>query len=133
MPSFSAKSKQHLASCDPDLIRLFNEVVKHFDCTVTCGFRSQVEQDEAYRTGRSQLQFPASNHNVYPSRAVDVIPYPVDWDDIDRFLLFIGFVKGVASQMGIKVRSGIDWDDDWNIKEHRFLDYPHFELVIPHD
>jgi len=118
-----------LLSCRPELIRLFQEVVKHRDCTINCGFRSQVEQDEAVRTGHSKLKFPNSKHNVYPSCAVDVIPYPVDWNDLDSFLLFIGFVKGVASQMGIEVISGIDWDNDWDIKETTFMDYPHFQLV----
>jgi len=105
------------------------EVVKHRDCTVVCGFRSQVEQDEAYRSGHSRLKFPNSKHNQYPSCAVDVIPYPVNWNDLDSFLLFIGFVKGVASQMGIEVISGIDWDNDWDIEETTFMDYPHFQLA----
>ncbi len=135
MPQFSERSRTKLQSCHEDLQRLFNEVVKRFDCTIIQGHRGMEEQNEAYATGHSQLKFPESKHNKSPSMAVDVMPYKawsephVDWDDIETLLLFIGFVKGVAWKMGIKVRSGIDWDDDFNIHEHRFMDYPHWELV----
>ena len=47
MPSFSQRSLDRLATCHPDLNRLFTEVVKHFDCTVLCGHRGQEEQDKA--------------------------------------------------------------------------------------
>jgi hypothetical protein len=47
--------------------------------------------------------------------------------------LFIGKVLGIASQLlkgtGYKLISGIDWNDNGHIKDHSFLDYPHFELV----
>ena len=32
-----------------------------------------------------------------PSRAVDVVPYPIDWDDRERFHLFAGFVIALLS------------------------------------
>ena len=130
MPKFSERSTDKLLSCEADLIRLFNEVVKHHDCTVTCGFRSQLEQAEAYRNGTSQLRFPDSKHNTYPSSAVDVVPYPIDWNDLDRFLVFIGFVRGVASQMGIDIVSGVDWDSDYQMRDTNFMDYPHYQLGV---
>jgi peptidoglycan L-alanyl-D-glutamate endopeptidase CwlK len=41
---------------------------------------------------------------------------------------FAGFVKGVASQMGIPIRWGGDWNSDNNLKDNKFDDLPHFEL-----
>ena len=120
MPSFSTKSEAKLLTCDHRLQRLFREVVKSVDCTILCGHRGKEEQDEAYALGNSTLQWPHSNHNVTPSRAVDVAPYPVDWNDLSRFREFAVIVKEVAARMGIKVR----WGGDWKMR-----DYPHWEVV----
>jgi hypothetical protein len=64
-----------------------------------------------------------------PSRAVDVAPYPIDWNDFKRFYHFAGIVRAVAHQRGVKIRWGGDWDSDFDFKDERFLDLPHFELV----
>ena len=42
---------------------------------------------------------------------------------------FGGFVKGVASQKGIKIRWGGDWDSDNDLHDQNFIDLPHFELA----
>lgn len=129
MARFSALSRERLATCDDRLQQLFNEVVKHFDCTILEGYRPKEKQDAAFHAGTSKVQWPNSKHNKTPSQAVDVAPYPVDWTDLDRFRRFAWFVKGVASQMGIDIRMGADWDGDNEIKDQNFHDLPHFELV----
>ena len=129
MPKFSQTSKQRLSGCAPELQRLFKAVIKHYDCSVLCGFRDEEAQNKAYADKRSTKQYPYSNHNMYPSIAVDVAPYPIDWDDMERFRHFAGFVEGMAASMGIKIRSGGDWDSDHDFKDQRFIDMPHFELV----
>lgn len=129
MPTFGAKSLANLTTCDLRLQRLFLEVVKHFDCTVTCGYRGQVEQEAAFVAGNSKLHFPNGNHNKLPSYAVDVYPYPVDMADIKRFYYFAGFVLGIASQMGIKIRTGCDWNNNTQVKDNIFNDLVHFEVV----
>jgi len=85
MPSFSTRSKSNLSQAQPDLQRLFNAVIKHYDCTVICGHRSQEEQDKAVAEGKSKVRYPYSKHNSFPARAVDVVPYPIDWDDREGF------------------------------------------------
>lgn len=133
MPSFSKTSVERLNTCDQRLVTLFNEVVKHYDCTILCGVRSKEEQDEAFRTGKSKLKWPNSKHNVLKpdqkSKAVDVAPYPIDWNNKDAFYHFAGFVRAIAAQQGIKIRWGGDWDGDFNLKNQTFFDLPHFELV----
>lgn len=129
MYQYSKRSSDRLAICDERLQRVFNEVIRHRDCTILCGHRNEDEQNEAYRKGFSKLRYPASKHNRLPSSAVDVLPCPIDWKDTERMAHFAGFVLGVAASMGIHLRSGIDWDSDGYIKDHSFLDYPHFEVV----
>jgi len=128
MSQFSRLSEERLATCHPDLVRLFREVVKIHDCMVLCGHRTEAEQMLAVRTGKSQKPWPSSKHNTVPSMAADVAPYPVDWNDRRRFDHFAGVVRGVAAQFGIRVRWGGDWDGDFDLKDQWLNDLPHFEL-----
>ena len=128
MPRFSKRSKNRLNTCHSKLQELFNEVVKHFDCTIIEGHRGQKKQDEAYNKGNSKIKFPYGKHNASPSVAVDVAPYPIDWNDRDRFHYFAGYVLGTAKQMGLKIRWGGDWDMDTKVKDNKFDDLVHFEI-----
>ena len=128
MPSFGKKSQERLNTCDPRLVELFEIVIEDFDCSVLEGYREKEAQNRAFDEGKSKLRFPEGNHNKYPSLAVDVAPYPIDWEDRDRFHYFAGFVKGVASQLGLDIRWGGDWDSDTQTKDNNFDDLPHFEV-----
>ncbi len=130
MPSFSKASRKRLETCHPDLQRLMNEVIKHWDCTVLEGHRTEHRQNEMVRTGTSQLKWPLSKHNRTPSEAVDVAPYPIDWQDIERFRAFGGFVLGVAAMLEIPIRWGGDWNGNRDFKDQKFHDLPHFELLL---
>ena len=68
-------------------------------------------------------------HNAKPSRAVDVAPYPIDWNDRERFHLFAGFVLGIAYSMDISLRWGGDWNQNFEVDDNQFDDFPHFELI----
>lgn len=129
MPAFGKTSVERLATCDPRLQELFKEVIKYFDCTIACGTRSKEDQDKAVAEGKSKTPYPKSKHNSNPSKAVDVYPYPVDFNDVNRMRFFAGFVLGIAAQKGIKVRWGGDWNRDTQLKDNSFNDLPHFELV----
>lgn len=128
MPAFGVASTQRLATCDVRLQKLFNEVVKHFDCTVTCGYRNQADQEAAFAAGNTKLHWPNGNHNHMPSTAVDVYPFPVQMDDTARIRVFAGFVLGVAAMMGLKIRWGGDWNQDTQVKDNTFNDLVHFEI-----
>ncbi len=135
MFKFGKRSTQNLVSCHEDLQRLFNEVIKYYDCSIICGIRGKLEQDDAYYSGRSQLKFPESSHNNTPSVAVDVVPYfkgrpHIRWEDKEKFYEFAGFVQGVASILEINIRWGGNWDRDDELQDQTFFDLPHFELII---
>ena len=128
MPYFGKSSKKRLSTCDDRLQKVFNEVIKHVDCSVLEGHRSKDRQNKLYEEEKTKVKYPDGRHNRQPSSAVDVTPYPVDWKDRERQTLFAGFVIGVASQMGINLRWGGDWDQDFQVADNRFDDFPHFEL-----
>lgn len=127
--AYGPKSKERLVQCHPALQRVFNEVIRHMDASITEGFRDEETQNRYFDEKKSKLRWPEGKHNRKPSHAVDAIPYPVDWEDIPRFIRFAYFVIGVAAGMGIKLRWGGDWDRDFDLEDQRFNDYPHFELV----
>ena len=131
MPKFGKKSKSKLNTCDEDLQELFEVVVKYSDCSVLEGHRNMYWQDKYFEEGKSKVKFPKGKHNANPSNAVDVVPYPVDWEDTDRMYYFAGFVKGIAAVMGIPIRWGGDWNDNTEVKDTNFKDLPHFELRRP--
>jgi len=126
MPKFSYKSLIKLNSCDHRIINLFKLVVKEFDCTILEGHRTVERQKELLNEGKTKTL--NSKHLENPSKAIDVAPYPVDWDDRERFTLFAGFVLGVASQIDLKLRWGGDWDMDTEVKDNSFDDLVHFEI-----
>jgi hypothetical protein len=129
MPFFSATSRQRLDTCDPVLRVVFDEVIKHFDCTIICGHRTKEAQSEAFESGHSQVQWPNSRHNTAPSKAVDAAPFPIDWGDRERQTLFAGRVLGVAQALGHKLRWGGDWNMDGRTIDNKFDDLVHFEVV----
>lgn len=129
MPAFGKDSQEKLATCDPRLQKVFNEVIKHFDCTVIEGHRGEAAQNKAFAEGKSKLKYPQGKHNKTPSLAADVLPYPIDWNDTNRMRYFAGFVVGIAATMGIKLRWGGDWNQNTELKDNSFNDLPHFELV----
>lgn len=120
MPKFGSRSKQRLSECHPKLQEIMNEVIKIMDITILCGHRGEEEQNKAFNEGKSQLKYPQSKHNKKPSLAVDVAPYPIDWNDLERFNRMCGIIEGIAHMKGIRIRLGRDFS---------FKDYPHIELV----
>ena len=128
MPKFGKSSKLRLSTCDERLQKVFNEVIKHVDCSILEGHRSAERQDKLFEEGKTKVKYPNGRHNADPSRAVDVAPYPIDWDDRERFHLFAGFVIGIAKAMSIDLRWGGDWNMNFEVDDNQFDDFPHFEL-----
>ena len=128
MPKFGKRSMSKLETCHEDLQQVFYQVIKHFDCSILEGNRGEELQNKYFDEGKSKVKFPKGRHNANPSKAVDVVPWPVDWDDTDRMYYFAGFVKGIASMLDIPIRWGGDWNDNTEVKDTGFKDLPHFEL-----
>jgi peptidoglycan L-alanyl-D-glutamate endopeptidase CwlK len=106
--------------------------VEEFDCSVLEGYRSLGRQQKLFDADpqRTKLRPGKSRHNRNPSLAVDVVPYPIDWDDLERFYYFAGYVKGVAQGLGIGIRWGGDWSMDNDFKDQTFNDFTHYELDL---
>ena len=121
MPKLSTKSQTKLNTCHSDLIKLIEAVAETEKCAVICGHRGKAEQEKAFASGASKARFGQSKHNSKPSLAVDVVPLPLDWEDIPAFEKLGEKIMAKAEELGINIRWGRDFT---NLK-----DYPHFELV----
>lgn len=123
MYKWGKTSKDRLATCDKRLQDLANLMLERseFDLTITCGYRTEEEQNEACRKGNSCAKFGQSKHNFFPSRAIDICPYPIKWDSNDpRWMNMALNAMWCAGKLGIEIT--------WGGSFKSITDKPHFEL-----
>ena len=125
MPHFGKRSKERLKGVDIKLQHILRRLVKIMDVTIIEGLRTQERQNELVAKGASKTKY--SKH--IEGRAVDVAPYPIDWEDRERFHYMGGMLRGIAHEMGVKIRWGGDWDSDGEIADNSFDDLVHVELI----
>ena len=125
---YGKRSKRVLKTLHPDLQIIMVEALRWYDIALTEGHRDKKTQNDYFDRGLSKLRYPESNHNYSPSLAVDALPYPPNWNNINRFSNLMFFIKGIAAAKGIKIRLGIDWNDNM-YRDEKFLDAMHIELV----
>jgi peptidoglycan L-alanyl-D-glutamate endopeptidase CwlK len=128
MPKFGNRSLKILGELDPRLESVLSKAIEMYDFSILSGYRLKEEQDNLFRNGLSKKKFPESRHNQWPSVAVDIAPYPVDWDDPERFYFLAGVIRACAHLCKTKIRWGGDWDSDDDLHDQSFMDLGHFEL-----
>lgn len=129
MPKFSTRSRERLETCDLRLQIVFSELIKEYDCSIVCGYRTADKQNAAFNSGNSQVKWPNSKHNNYPSSAVDVVPYPSGWDSIEHFYYMAGRIESIAYRFGYTLRWGGNWDSDIDFDDNKFMDLGHWEIT----
>ena len=128
---FGKDSLENLSSVDPRLEEIAKLVLIIKDHSIIKGHRGQVEQDAAYASGASHVFWPNGKHNKFPSLAIDVQTYPRPADDQDlrdEQLYLLGLYKGIGSLIGVRLRTGADWQNDGVIKTIGFVDLFHVEI-----
>ena len=73
------------------------------------------------------LNNPLDSKHV-TGKAVDLVPYPVDWNDLSKFDQVAKAMFAAAKALGVSIRWGADRDHDGNYREKGEYDSPHFEL-----
>lgn len=129
---FGFNSEARLETCHEQLITVVRQTMKWqiMDFSVICGFREEQAQTQAFQSGLSKTEWPNSKHNTYPSIAIDLAPYPIDWNDSLAFARLAGIMGAAAESHGILLRWGGDWDSDGESNDQSFMDIGHFELVV---
>ena len=119
MPQFGYRSRTALSTCDERLQIIARHVIVVFDFTVLEGFRAIELQQAAYESGASSVQ--KGKHNVWPSQAFDLAPYPIDWHDLARYNILAGHIADAAYEVKVNIRWGGFWSQPF--------DPGHFEIV----
>ena len=120
---WSNSSLKKLSTCDKRLQDMANMMLarSEFDLTITCGHRGEKEQQEAFDSGKSKAKFGQSKHNIFPSKAVDIVPYPISWDDKDRRWQDMALnAMWCAGKLGFEIT--------WGGSFKSICDKPHFEI-----
>ena len=125
MYKFGRKSKERLKGVDARLVNVLNELIKIMDVTIIEGLRSEERQKELLAKGATKVKY--SKH--MEGKAVDLAPYPIDWENRDGFHYMGGMVRGIGKQLGINIRWGGDWDSDGDVKDNGFDDLVHVEIL----
>lgn len=143
MYKLSKRSLDRLVGVDEDLVKVVKRAIEitQQDFAITEGLRSREQCCINYGKGRDVAQCTAKGvpakyaqpnaskvtwvNNPYNSKhakgkAVDVVPYPVDWDDLNKFHVIADAMKQSAQELGVN----IEWGGDWM----KTKDYPHFEV-----
>ena len=135
MPKFSIKSSSKLATAERDLQTIMNAAIKQVDFTIVYGHRTIEEQQALYDKGRKDKNNIVtycdgvenkSRHNYYPSKAIDIVPYPEGWKDERRFNYVAGVIMATAEHLrnnGV-IESVLEWGGNWKT----FKDLPHFQI-----
>lgn len=122
---FGARSSRNLMSVHVDLQRVMLKALDLgvMDFSVIEGRRTQEEQDDLYAQGRTTpgpIVTWTRNSRHIKGLAVDVVPYPVDWQDEARFHQLSGVIKVAASLVDVELEWGYDlWGKDmphWQLK-----------------
>ncbi|AEJ81402.1 endolysin [Erwinia phage vB_EamM-Y2] len=123
-----AASQARLNSVRMDLRRVCLKAFETltFDVTVIEGVRDQKRQAQLFAEGKTKVM--TSRH--MSGNAVDMAPYPVDWNDTERFVILAHHMFAAAKELGITIRWGGNWSriDENQKPPSSFVDMPHFEL-----
>ena len=140
MFTFSERSLNNLKGVHPKLVAVVKRALElsPIDFTVLEGVRSQARQDELWAQGRTKpgavvtwVQ-TSGTHGIQADgygHAVDLAPYPIDWNNFERFDQLANVMFAAAKELDVKIRWGGDWDMDKIIHERGESDSPHYELV----
>lgn len=137
--SLSKLSLSRLEGVEPRLVKVVKRAIQISmqDFMVLEGVRTPERQKQLYAQGRTKpgnivTWTLKSNHFKKPDgfgHAVDLVPFPVDWNTLSKFDAVSKAMFKAADELGLQIRWGADWDSDGKPRERGESDSPHFELV----
>ena len=137
--SLGPKSLAKLDGVHPDMVRVVKRAIAitRQDFMVLEGVRTPARQAELYDQGRTKpgnkVTWTLTSRHFRQAdgygHAVDLCPFPVDWNTASKFDAIADAMEAAADQLGVNIRWGADWDGDGKRREARESDSPHFELA----
>lgn len=153
--SLGERSVQRLLGVRPDLVAVVRRAIEITaqDFMVLEGVRTERRQRELYGQGRTAAELRAvgvdpalakpgmqkvtwtlkSNHFKQKDgygHAVDLVPYPLDWNTLAKFDAIADAMAQASKELGVAIRHGADWDMDGKRRERGESDNPHWEIPL---
>ena len=126
-------SLARLKGVDETLVNVVKRAIEisEVDFTVLEGVRTLERQRELYAQGRTApgkiVTWTMKSRHI-EGKAVDLVPYPLDWNDLEKFNKIKDAMFKAAKELDVNLRWGADWDGDGNYREKGEYDSPHFEI-----
>ena len=126
-------SLARLKGVDETLVNVVKRAIEisEVDFTVLEGVRTLERQRELYAQGRTApgkiVTWTMKSRHI-EGKAVDLVPYPLDWNDLEKFKKIKDAMFQAARELDVNLRWGADWDGDGKYREKGEYDSPHFEI-----
>ena len=126
-------SLARLQGVDETLVNVVKRAIEisEVDFTVLEGVRTLERQRELYAHGRTApgkiVTWTMKSRHI-EGKAVDLVPYPLDWNDLEKFNKIKDAMFKAAKEQDVNLRWGADWDQDGHYREKGETDSPHFEI-----
>ena len=137
MYKLSKRSLNNLNGVHPDLVKVVKRAleISDIDFTVVEGLRTIEKQKEYVAKGASKIMksYHLKQKDGY-GHAVDIYPYYNGSVQVNaplsEFKKIANAMMKAGNEYDVIVTWGADWDRDGNIKEHSFIDSPHYQIEI---
>ena len=133
--SLSERSLERSKGVNPKLISLILLAIKRtpidFGVAYMGGKRTAKEQNVLFKKRVSKCDGYEKISKHQSGDAIDLIPFVGSKaiDNKEMLSVIAGVMFSCASELGIQIRWGLDWDSDGDIRDNTFNDQYHFELV----
>ena len=126
-------SLARLKGVDETLVNIVKRAIEisEVDFTVLEGLRTIERQRELFAQGRTapgKIVTWTMKSRHLEGKAVDLVPFPLDWNDLEKFDKIKDAMFKAAAEQKVNLRWGADWDGDGIYREKGEYDSPHFEL-----
>lgn len=124
---FSQRSLSNLKGVHADLVKVVRRAleISELDFTVIEGVRTKERQAQLFKQGATKTM----NSRHLTGHAVDIVPYPLDWNDLEKFGKLAKAMFQASKELKIPIRWGGDWNRNGRSDDEKFYDGPHFELL----
>ena len=142
--SFGPASNAKLMTCHDEIVVVMSSALKltppGIDITIVHGFRDK-EQQNSIDPRFTNARWPASYHNATDragdprSDACDFAPWitlrngkkGIPWTDVKLFSFVAGIIQAAASELGIEITWGGDFDRDGSTEDQTLADVGHIQ------
>lgn len=134
MFKFSKTSRERLETCDGALIQVMEDALRasEVDFGIAEGHRSKERQMRLFMDGKTKIDGVKrkGKHNHEPSQAVDIYAWVNGKSNYKtNYLLYLGgIIKATGYHLGVRIRSGFNFDQDGELLEQSFDDLVHHEI-----